>query len=47
MFGKTIATLAVAVLLLGTATACTPEPIVSVPSASVASQAVRLKVGIP
>ena len=47
MFGKTIATLAVAVLLLGTATACTPEPIVSVPSASAASQAVPLKVGIP
>ncbi|WP_449373726.1 glycine betaine ABC transporter substrate-binding protein [Arthrobacter psychrolactophilus] len=44
---KAVAAVAVAVLLLGTATACTPEPIVSIPSASQAPGVTVLKIGTP
>lgn len=44
---KVVVALTVAVLLFGTATACTPEPIVSIPSASQAPGVTVLKIGTP
>jgi osmoprotectant transport system substrate-binding protein len=44
---KVVAALTVAVLLVGTATACTPEPINNIPSASQVPGEMVLKIGTP
>ncbi|WP_207344174.1 glycine betaine ABC transporter substrate-binding protein [Arthrobacter sp. E3] len=44
---KLMAALGVAAMLLGTTTACTPEPIVNIPSASQGPSAPALKIGTP